>query len=176
MWSSHSALRQSQNREVALSVLLRPARGGDVGSLADIYRSSAAHHVAIDPKRYRVPDRESVAEHFREALVEDGGDAIIVAEEDGVVVGFLHLRAMSDPPAYSMVRPQERASLDLAVLDGFRGRGVGTALLAAAVEWAKSRSLQALVLDALLANAGAVALYERHGYQPFGTLMENPLR
>lgn len=98
MWSSHSALRQSQSREVALSVLLRAARGGDVGSLADIYRSSAAHHVAIDPKRYRVPDRESVASHFREALVEDGGDAITVAEDDGVVVGFVHLRAMSDPP------------------------------------------------------------------------------
>ena len=157
-------------------MLLRPARGGDVGALADIYRSSAAHHVAIDPKRYRVPDRESVAGHFREALVENGGDAIMVAEDDGVVVGFVHLRTMSDPPAYSMVRPQERASLELAVLDGFRGRGVGTALLAAAVEWAKSRSLGALVLDALLANAGAVALYERHGYQPFGTLMENPLR
>lgn len=157
-------------------MLLRPARGDDVGALADIYVSSAAHHVAIDPKRYRVPDRDSVAGHFREALVEGSGDAIIVAEEDGVVVGFLHLRAVSDPPAYSMLRPQERASLDLAVLDGFRGRGVGTALLAAPVEWARSRSLEALVLDALLANVGAVALYERHGYQPFGTLMERPLR
>jgi ribosomal protein S18 acetylase RimI-like enzyme len=68
--------------------------------------------------------------------------------------GFLHVAAMWTDPAY-------------------RGRGVGTAVLATIEHWAANRGLR-LHLDVNVANTGARALYERLGY--VGTGETAPLR
>lgn len=159
---------------MALDFSIRPARHEDAKALAEIYRSSAAHHVAIDPDRYRVPDQAPVVEHFRKILSGTEG-IVLVADLDGVVMGVVQARPLPEPSAHSMIRPAAKATIDLAVLDRYRRQGVGTALLTAATEWADGAGLTALVLDASVANLAAIALYERHGYRAFGTLMERPL-
>lgn len=50
-----------------------------------------------------------------------------------------------------------------------RGQGVGSALLGAIMEEAKSRGYGSLRLDVINTNPRARALYERHGFQPKGT-------
>jgi ribosomal protein S18 acetylase RimI-like enzyme len=43
----------------------------------------------------------------------------------------------------------------------WRGRGVGTALVAAAIEWARARGLHKLTLSVFPHNEAAVALYRK---------------
>jgi RimJ/RimL family protein N-acetyltransferase len=45
-----------------------------------------------------------------------------------------------------------------------RGRGVGSALLAAAVEWARGRGLHKLSLSVFAHNTAAIALYDKFGF------------
>jgi ribosomal protein S18 acetylase RimI-like enzyme len=56
-----------------------------------------------------------------------------------------------------------------------RGRGVGTVLLAAAVEAMRSLGVRRAVLWVLDSNWAARRFYERHGWAWDGTLVERPL-
>jgi ribosomal protein S18 acetylase RimI-like enzyme len=56
----------------------------------------------------------------------------------------------------------------IAVAHAARGRGIGEALLAAAESAAQKHGCPRLRLEVRQDNAGAIRLYERHGYQRFG--------
>jgi GNAT superfamily N-acetyltransferase len=53
---------------------------------------------------------------------------------------------------------------DVYVAEGARRAGVGDALVARAIERAAERGARRVELDCNEANAGALALYERHGF------------
>ena len=52
----------------------------------------------------------------------------------------------------------------MAVAPRSRGRGVGSALLATAIEWARERGLHKLTLSVFPHNAAAIALYRKFGF------------
>jgi ribosomal protein S18 acetylase RimI-like enzyme len=60
----------------------------------------------------------------------------------------------------------------LAVAPGARGRGVASALLAAAGQHARERGARKLSLRVLSTNDAALRLYERLGFRREGTLRE----
>jgi putative acetyltransferase len=52
----------------------------------------------------------------------------------------------------------------MAVAREWRGRGVGSALLAAAIEWAHDRGLHKLSLGVFAHNSAAIELYRKFGF------------
>ena len=102
-------------------------------------------------------------ERRRRRMAEDveGDDAIVlVAEAGGTPVGQLGLR----------LDPYGVADLGMAVAAGWRGHGVGTALLAEAVERARKAGAHKIALQVWPHNAAALALYERFGFRREGYL------
>ena len=102
-------------------------------------------------------------ERRRHRMVEDieGEDAVIlVAEAAGQVVGELGLHLAG----YGV------ADLGMAVAAGWRGRGVGSTLLAEAIERARTAGAHKLALQVWPHNAAALALYERFGFRREGYL------
>ncbi len=89
--------------------------------------------------------------------------AVYVAElESGELVGRLSL--MRDPhPSSSHV-----ADLGLMVAATHRRRGIGTALMRAAEDWANTAGVTKLELHVFPHNSGAIALYEKLGYEREG--------
>ena len=55
---------------------------------------------------------------------------------------------------------------------GWRGRGVGSGLLQAAIEWARAEGLHKLCLEAFPTNAPALALYRKCGFVEEGRRVE----
>jgi RimJ/RimL family protein N-acetyltransferase len=97
--------------------------------------------------------------------------ALYVAETDGdEIVGRLSL--MRDPhPASRHV-----ADLGLMVAASHRRRGIGTALMGAAEEWAQGSGVRKLELHVFPHNGAAIALYEKLGYEREGLRREHYAR
>ncbi len=88
------------------------------------------------------------------------GALCIVAEADGVLGGFI----VSD-------RSGEMAHvITLDVLENFRREGIGTRLLRAAEEAARSQGSRLIVLETATTNKAAIALWTKHGYREAGRL------
>jgi ribosomal protein S18 acetylase RimI-like enzyme len=80
------------------------------------------------------------------------------------------------PSRASMVAPVPTAVIDVAVLGGHRGAGIGTRLLRAAESLARRRGARRVQLDAAAANREALRFYQaRLGYRPFGMLLQKSL-
>lgn len=88
--------------------------------------------------------------------------------------------AVLDGADAGMVRggPGERAGdawlLSMWVAPSARGRGVGEALVAAVVDWARREGFARVVLDVADENAPAVGLYARLGFEPTGEVGHLP--
>lgn len=96
----------------------------------------------------------------------------LVACAEGEVVGNLGLHTFPARP-----RRRHAGSLGMAVRDDWQGRGVGTALVAAAVELADDwLGLHRLELEVFRDNAPAIRLYRSFGFEIEGTLRDFALR
>lgn len=88
------------------------------------------------------------------------GEAMLIAELDGKPAGCAYLVTLVD---YFNERPHAHLSV-LSVEKWAEGKGVGSALLDASEQWARTQGSDRLTLSALVTNARARGLYERRGY------------
>ncbi len=96
--------------------------------------------------------------------------AVFVAEDEGVIVGRLSI-ARDQHPASRHV-----ADLGLMVAASHRRRGIGTALLEAAVDWARRAGVRKLELHVFPWNKAGIKLYERFGFVREGYRRKHYLR
>ena len=96
--------------------------------------------------------------------------AVYVALDGDRIVGRLSL-ARDPHPASPHV-----ADLGLMVAETHRRRGIGTALLEAAVSWAKGSGVSKLELHVFPWNEPAIELYERFGFEREGLRRGHYLR
>lgn len=85
--------------------------------------------------------------------------AVFVAEEEGVVVGFVTVTERAH-----FTGEVEGYVGELAVAETATRSGTGRALMAAAEAWARDRGLRRLSLDTGAGNGGARAFYAALGY------------
>jgi aminoglycoside 6'-N-acetyltransferase len=155
---------------------IRPATPDDEPALVGLEHESAIHHAAVDPKRWRVPDPEAIAAYRRKRQAADPDGASLVAVADGRVIGMVELLRRGGVPDPGAARtPNPAVDIGLSVAEDWRGRGVGTALMAAAEAWARAHGATRMILDLAAANDGARRLYDRLGYEVHGLLMDKPL-
>ncbi|MCI2239724.1 GNAT family N-acetyltransferase [Paenibacillus sp. TRM 82003] len=93
---------------------------------------------------------------------------VLVAEVDGRVVGCASARLVLSPLRRILVQVSggaRAAHVDLLVVeDGYRGRGIGAALLDVVCRWARDRGAHSVDLQVHEFNRSAAALYEREGW------------
>lgn len=140
----------------AVPLVLRDAIPADAPVLLALIRALAEYE--------REPDAvETTAETLAAQLAAPQPPfAALLAEEDGVVLGFaLHF------PTYSTWRGRVGVHLeDLFVVPEARGRGIGFALLAALARHAVDVGAARLEWSVLDWNRPAIDFYERLGAQP----------
>ena len=151
---------------------IRPARPGDRDDrafLAEISpRLEAVVPPWVQPGALAGAVERSVLAAFDE---QRDGEALLIAEEaDGSRVGFAYLttsRNVNGEPVGCVS--------ELAVVPDAEGRGVATALLAAAESWSRGAGHVAVTLAAFCVNERALALYQRLGFAPNVLHLRKPL-
>jgi putative acetyltransferase len=141
--------------------LVRPSRPGDARSFMDMWREVVAERrfvrtevVTRSIRHYRKRFRNSWTRD-RASLVAVHGDRVIghldVTREEGSVTRHV-------------------ASIGMAVAPDWRGRGVGSALMAEAVRWARDAGVEKLALSVYPDNEAARALYRKFAFKEEGRL------
>jgi RimJ/RimL family protein N-acetyltransferase len=93
-------------------------------------------------------------------------DGTLVALAQGAVVGEVRIE-----PSWMGF-----GEIGMMVAADWRGRGVGTALVAAAIEWARAFGLHKLALSVFPHNDAAIALYRKFGFVEEGRLVRHVRR
>ena len=144
-----------------MTIRVRHAEPGDAAALVELARA-----VGGEPEGWLIADgswRSAGDERrYLRAIRRYADAAVLVAELDGAIVGRLSL-ARDPHPASEHV-----ADLGLMVAKDHRRRGVGSALMEAAEEWARSAGVRKLELHVFPHNEPAIALYDRLGYRREG--------
>lgn len=93
---------------------------------------------------------------------------LLVAEDDGVVVGYVRLGQTGPLPSHAHVLTINGLAVDPAR----QGQGIGRQLVLAALDEAQRRGARKVTLRVLAPNTAARVLYERCGFVVEGVLNE----
>ncbi len=112
-------------------------------------------------------------EVWRKRLAEPPeGTFNLVACVQGEVVGQLGLHTFPNHP-----RRRHAGQIGMAVRDDWQGKGIGTALMQAAIDLAdKWLNLRRLELEVYTDNEAAIRLYQKFGFTIEGTLVDFAFR
>lgn len=142
-------------------VEIRPARPSDARSYMQMWSGIVAEGRYVRSETVSHPLRV-YRSRFRRSWTEH--EAQIVAIEGDRVVG--HVYVMREPHPVT----RHVATLGIAVEAEHRGRGIGSALLAEALGWARERGVAKLVLSVYPDNERAIGLYRKFGFTEEGRL------
>ena len=139
-------------------LLVRPAAPGDANALVVLGRD-----VAAEPELWLTYERSSSDERRNVRSVRrDPHAAVYVAETPDGVVGRLSIARDHGPVSHHV------AELGLMVAANQRRKGIGTALMEAAVKWARDAGVTKLELHVFPHNRPAIALYRKLGFEEEG--------
>src|SRR4051794_17326622 len=134
---------------------VRPARAADARDLAELIAAVAEErlYIATEPP----VDVDELSKRLAQHL-----DGFFVAVAEDRVVGQV------------AIWPKEGVgSLAMVVARDARRRGIGSALLRAAIDWARLQRLHKLELDVFPHNEGAIELYRKFGFVEEGRRVQH---
>ena len=145
------------------SVMIRPAREGDLPVLTDVYNAAVTgtpftgHLAALT-----VDERQSWWEAHQDARY-----PILVAEDGGTVLGYASLSSWYETPVYA-----HTAESSLYLAPGAQGRGLGTTLMRALLAEAARVGHHVVLARIWSGNAPSIAMCHKCGYETVGVQRE----
>ena len=141
-----------------LSFTLRPSTEADLDAYMALREAVAAEGRGIGAEVPLDVDRDRRV--FLGSITAEHQLSLVAVDEEGAIVGNLGIEVH----AYGV------AELGMMVAGAWRGKGVGSALLRAAIDWAREAGAHKVALQHWPTNARAAALYEKFGFVEEGVL------
>ena len=146
-------------------MIVRVAVVGDASALAALNRFVHETHLARRPDYFRPTRLEEVTAWFG-TLLGKPTTAAWIAEEGAVPIGFV-LAFFEERPENPFRRARRWCEIDqIAVDPARRRRGVGRALMAAALDEARARGIADVELFSWAFNTDAHAMFRGLGFEP----------
>jgi len=144
---------------------LRKATAADVGALGRLGRLLVQTHYDFDNRRF-LPATSRTEQGYASFLLtqlDDKDAVVIVAEENGEVVGYSYgTNAGHD---WMSLRGPAGELHDIVVDPAHRGKGIGEQLLNAMVKALEAKGAPRVVLSTAYPNETAQRLFERAGFR-----------
>ena len=152
-----SALQSSPN--------VRSATQADLPAIGRLGALLVEEHYDFDPRRFLAPWPRTPADYasFIGTQLEDANKMVLVADDGGDVAGYAY--AAIEGYDYMALRGPAGVLHDLIVDPNYRGKGLGRALLRAALEFLKSRGVPRVVLTTADQNSAAQRLFASMGFR-----------
>lgn len=135
---------------------IRPARQEDLSGIVGAIREVVAARSYVEAESVaQVVDHEEVLLRFNE--IESRMFFVATVAEE--VIGWVHIDGSE------LEKLSHTAELTLGVLEGYRGQGIGSALLRRGLEWASDRGYERLYQSAPATNEPAIEFLKHHGWE-----------
>lgn len=139
-------------------MIIREAVETDLDSIKDIYNQGIEDRIAT--LETETKDQAYMEEWFAK---HNGRYKLIVAEQDGEIVGWSSLNQYNSRKAYKGV-----ADLSVYISRDHRGKGIGCLLLQSIEEHAKENDFNKIVLFTFPFNQIGQGLYRKQGFREVG--------
>ncbi|SFQ29686.1 L-amino acid N-acyltransferase YncA, partial [Butyrivibrio proteoclasticus] len=150
------------------TVILRNARPEDSAALIEYLRTTSAE----TPYLIREPEEITITEEqenkFIQAKIDAERELMLVAFIDGKHIGNCSLMSIAPYKRYS-----HRCDVEIALYKEFCGCGIGKAMLQTVLDVAKNIGYEQAELEVMAENKDAIAMYEKLGFEKFGTFPDN---
>lgn len=154
-----------------------PAVKQHVDAIARMLSRSMDFHAGLQPGYYRPVPPEDCRGYPHEALRRDADEgALFVALEGEEAIGFVNVVDDVTPPLPPFIPYRHATVMDLFVCPTHRRKGVATALLDAAEEWAIEHGLAYLELNVLEENEAGLQFYESSGFAATSRTLRRPIK
>jgi GNAT superfamily N-acetyltransferase len=162
---------------MTVTISVRAARAQDVPALVQLRLANARRHAGLDPAGHRLPEEGAVRQYFNKLLSGSAGPnvTVLVAELSGSVAGMTEIVLAPPPPDHQILVRRRTAQVHTVVLERYRGKGIGKALVTAAEQHAAQHGVTCLLAPILTSNAEAVTFYSRAGFGPHGIILTKEL-
>ena len=149
-----------------------------VDDLEPLARSMHAYHLTVDPAIPGIPPRDEDGwwalrrERYRRWLAAPDAFALLAETDDSGTgpIGYAVVSMHGGPDDSHLTGDRFAELQSLAVLEGMRGAGVGTALLQTVYAELRTLGIEELAIGVLATTHDALRLYEREGFTPGGVL------
>jgi putative acetyltransferase len=158
---------REEDRRVRSGVIVRAARPRDAASFVEGYRGVVAERRFLQAEEVRSPLRV-YRRRFRRSWTSEA--AHLLAVEGDRVVGSLSIRRDVDPVTRHV------ATLGMFVVADRRSRGIGSALMAEGVRWARRHGVLRVELAVYPHNEAAITLYRKFGFDVEGRLVRHAMK
>jgi phosphinothricin acetyltransferase len=146
-------------------VLIRPANSEDLPRLTEIYNHYVVNTpITFDLEPYTVDRRKPWFEQFATA----GRHRLLVAEVDGLVVGYAGTTRFRPKPAYDTT-----VETTIYLSSEAAGKGIGSKLYGSLFDALANEDIHRIVAGYAMPNPASKALHERFGFQLVGIFHEN---
>jgi phosphinothricin acetyltransferase len=146
------------------SLTTRPARLDDLPRLTEIYNHYVLHSPATFDLEPKTLDQR--CEWFTQ-FAATGRHRLLVAEEEGVVLGYAGTMRWRPKPAYDTTVETTIYCAPEAV-----GKGIGAVLYAALFDAIAGENVHRIVAGYVPPNEASAKLHERFGFRPVGVFSE----
>ena len=150
------------------TVVLRNARPEDSANLIKYLKATSAE----TPYLIREPEEITITEEKEKQFIWDKMDAerelMLLAFIDGKHIGNCSLMSIAPYKRYS-----HRCDVAIALYKDYCGFGIGQAMLKTVLDVAKSVGYEQAELEVMAENKDAIAMYEKMGFEKFGTFPDN---
>ena len=156
-------LRQVHHVEAG-KLVIRPARPNeDASALVELHRAVLEEGSFFVTESDELREGPEVRASSLHQLERSDNSVCMVAELDKVLVGMVVIQGGL------LRRVRHTGKLEILVAEQARGKGVGSHLLQAVLDWAtRHRTLTKLGLNVFSHNEQAIRLYEAHGFKREG--------
>jgi GNAT superfamily N-acetyltransferase len=152
-------------------MIIRTAEERDVAEMVEMAHEFETHLIALDDSLMQSPPPKETFRKFLEMGFRDPKHHIIVAEEDGRLVGMADFWIYPEFLHGGLVGYLN----NLFVRDGRRGRGLGKALIRELMDEARRRGMVAIHVPVKPKNVRAKKLYAEMGIDEELVMMETRL-
>lgn len=154
---------------------IRNATKSDFQRISELYEQVDRLHREAHPDRFQRPAEIGRTEEYLSALVKNEKAFLLVAEENGNVIGFAEAYIMSSPD-FPVIKKRSWLLIDgIGVDESCRGTGAGQRLLNELEERIKEIGIHEVELKVYEFNNQAINFYEKNGFKELSRTMTKKL-